>query len=819
MKATRYVLVAAGIVAVLVMIAWFLRDNLIQRISNPLLDDYGISVTDVSLDALATSDATIGYLELVHDKGTTIAIEDLTLPLGTASSETKTYTARKVTIITTTRTDGELFELAQLIKQFISLPDNLGDSEVAVAQFSLPPYPTVYDLRWDLTDGAQSLHGTVDSIAMSATITRTETTNHAVVFSLPGESALLPGHFVSANLQQTDQGVLIGGTSSIDLPTWEPLAKLFGIIPAEIEIASGATTLQFDVEIPHDATQSPTVAANLAPSLPLKITYTGSSDDIISIVVESASPVDLTATFPDIAWSLQQPQASLRVTYGEWQNIPLSVSHLSCQSGPACSLDTRVTIDAAEIPIGRIDRVEFVSTENVLFPDAGVRLDVRPGATLSVTGLATAETKVDRVEAQLVSTARLELVDAGWRFAANSLDTKIGSMSVSDDMSVTMPIFLENILINELDEKLALNSGVYTPSSLATLNEQSIALPGFTGDVSLQDSEVAVDLTTVGLYENGTVTAKHNLDTRTGRLTVSDAAVSFEAASLSNRVSPWPDDQDLIAGTVSQDLDANWTQKNSGLELHAKTSMAITDLAGYYADTAFTGLSTLFNVAYRSPTGFVAEPSTITVALIETGLPVENLSAEYTLDPNAMSVDVDNLQMMALGGVIRADPFSYRTERDRNTLTLRAESIDLSNLLSLNEFETIEVSGSISATLPVTIEGDTVTIEDGTMTGDPAGGVIRYKPNTVPDESDASPIALASRALSNFEFDTLTSDVNLTKEGDLDLKLQLTGRNPDLDEKRPVVLNLGVENNIPQMLKSLRAARAVEEILEKRLSE
>jgi hypothetical protein len=45
----------------------------------------------------------------------------------------------------------------------------------------------------------------------------------------------------------------------------------------------------------------------------------------------------------------------------------------------------------------------------------------------------------------------------------------------------------------------------------------------------------------------------------------------------------------------------------------------------------------------------------------------------------------------------------------------------------------------------------------------------------------------------------------------------LTGRNPDLDENRPVVLNLGVENNVPQMLKSLQAARAVEEILEKRL--
>ena len=334
----------------------------------------------------------------------------------------------------------------------------------------------------------------------------------------------------------------------------------------------------------------------------------------------------------------------------------------------------------------------------------------------------------------------------------------------------------------------------------------------------LHDSEVSIKLEPVGFYRNGTVSAKHNIDSRAGRLSINDTSVSFETKSLSNRITPWPADRDLIAGIATLGLDANWTQENSSLEFDAQTTISFTDLAGYYADTAFTGLSTQLKVAYHSPTGIVAKPSTIGVALIETGLLIENLSAAYTLDPNTMSVDVRNLQMSALGGVVQADPFSFHTDRDRNTLTLKAESIDLTELLSLNEFETIEVSGSIGATLPVTIEGETVTIEDGSLTGDQAGGVIRYLPAKEPDESDASPIGLASRALSNFEFDSLTSDVNLTKEGDLNLKLQLTGRNPDLDEKRPVVLNLGVENNIPQMLKSLRAARAVEAILEERLN-
>ena len=106
---------------------------------------------------------------------------------------------------------------------------------------------------------------------------------------------------------------------------------------------------------------------------------------------------------------------------------------------------------------------------------------------------------------------------------------------------------------------------------------------------------------------------------------------------------------------------------------------------------------------------------------------------------------------------------------------------------------------------------------DGTLTGEAPGGVIRYKPGIVPDDSGTSAIGIVTEALSNFEYETLTSTVGYGKDGDLVLQMQIAGRNPDMEGNRPVVLNLGVENNIPTMLKSLQAARAVEEVLEKQL--
>ena len=534
--------------------------------------------------------------------------------------------------------------------------------------------------------------------------------------------------------------------------------------------------------------------------------------------VETGSPVIVTATFPEITWSLQQAQSSLRVSYGEWQKIPLNVSGLACHHAPACSMNTRVTMTNAKLPVGKVSRVEFASAIDVLFPDEGVHVDAKPGATLKIAGWSTSERSVGRVDAQLASPAQLDLVDAGWRFAADALDAKIEAMSVADGITVTVPLFLEKVLVSELDTIIAAKSGVYAPSSQATWDAQNIGLPGFKGNASLQAANVAVDVKTVGLHRDGTIKARHNLDNGAGRLNVVGAAVSLGAQKLSRRVSPWGKDWDLIAGTIAVDLGANWQQKKSSFVVGADAAVAVAGVAGYYTDTAFTGLSTQLKVAYREPLGFTAEPSTISIALVDMGFPVENLSAAYTLDPNTLSADIQDLQMTAFGGNVGADPFSFRTAADSNTLTLHAESIDLTELLSLQDFEAIEVRGRIGASLPVTIEGDTVTIVGGVLTGQPPGGVIRYRPAKLPDKTDNSGIAIATRALSNFEFKTLTSDINLTRDGDLNLKLQLTGRNPDLDEKRPVVLNLGVEDNIPQLLRSLQAARAVEDILAKRLN-
>jgi hypothetical protein len=135
-------------------------------------------------------------------------------------------------------------------------------------------------------------------------------------------------------------------------------------------------------------------------------------------------------------------------------------------------------------------------------------------------------------------------------------------------------------------------------------------------------------------------------------------------------------------------------------------------------------------------------------------------------------------------------------------------------MVDLAEFDDVELTGSISGRIPVTIGDEAITVTDGRLESDAPGGVIRYR-SAGTGAVESSGINVVSRALGNFQYDSLTSDVSYTEAGDLKLKMRLSGINPDMDPLQPVILNLGIENNIPQLLRSLQATREIEDVLQR----
>ncbi len=821
MKVAKYLTIALVVVAILASIGWVLRNSIIQRISGPILSEYGIAVTDVSLDALATENATISYLELEHENGASVAIENLTLPIGRSTSGTTTFAAENVTIDLPSERDAEPLALVELIDQLLSLPDARPNTEVFVAELNIAAYPTMRDLRWTSMAAQQELTANLDAVYIAMQIVAKDDGASEARFSLKQTSVKAPEQSITINIRRSDGGFSVSGVSMLDLPTTgmiaTSIAASLGFAIAGVEFATGAALFELNAELPFDTSQPASVSAKLMPTAPFELAYSVKSGVINVVSVRSASPIKLEATYPETQWSISEEQVSLSMSYEDWNDITASIDDLNCTSGPSCFMNMNVSMDNADLTFATAKHLEIAVIQDVSFAEDGMQVLIRPGAELELTGMSVSGTELAGLNAVLTSAATLELGDSRWGFVAESLDANIDSLALDDDINFSAQVSLQNLSANDLDQSMSMNVAVDAASSELTWEERTIALPGFNGAISLQDDKIVAGLTTIGLHADAEIQAEHDRSSDTGEISINGGGLSFDRQKLSGRVSPWADDWDVAAGIVSADLQSNWRHTDSGWQLDGRSAVTMRDLVGTYSDTAFAGLSTSLEASYDTASGITVKPAQISIDLLEIGLPIENMTADYTLHPNSLSVDVQNLRMHAFGGLVKADPFSYGLESEKNNLFLRAESIELTELLTLKEFEAIELSGSIGAELPVIIEGGEISITDGKLTGDAPGGVIRYRPDMMPGDTDTSAIGLLTRALSNFEYETLTSTVGYSKDGDLALQMRLAGRNPDLEDNRPVVLNLGVENNIPQMLKSLQAARAVEEILERRL--
>lgn len=817
MKSIKFLAAALAIVAILATIAWLLRNTIIQRISNPLLAEYGLEIINVSLDAIAPRNASIAYLKLRHENGTIISIDRLTLPIGTRPGAIRSFRAERVTVDMPDAGDTAAPQFARSIDLLLQLPEALPNTELFVAELGVTAYPLLRGLQWASTGSRQTLRAGINGIAFSTEIVRADPGRFALMVSAGDDSSVTARQSMTAEIRRTDPIISIVGESSLDLRAWNSLAASFGLSAPGLENIYGAAELHFDLEIPYDTDRVATLDARLAPSMPFDISYADTTAALRSVNLKSAGVFQITATYPTIEWSIEQPQASLLVTYGQWQAIPIGISKLACRTGPTCSVSIEIALDNADLTIARSSRLQFSATQDIEFRDEDLRVLLRPKAELALRGVSGPDIEFSGLTARLESGATLTVSEAGWQFSADSIDGRIDSLSLDDDLAYTSPISLRKLIVGESEKPLTVKALADAPAGKLMWDKLVIDVPGFKGDFSLSGAELALAFSSVGLHREAKISARHSLDTGTGQLSIKDAAISFRSRALSHRVSPWQFDWDISAGTVSGDLQLNWKKPGPEWDLYAQSSIQIEKLAGIYGDIALTGLTSKLTMDYRGATGFAVAPGDIAIGLIDVGLPIENISADYRLHPNDLSVDIDKLRMAAFGGIVQADPFNYQLGRERNSLLLRADSIDLTELLTLKEFEAIELVGSVSAELPVIIEGTDVSIVDGRLTG-VAPGVIRYLPAIVPESTGVSSIGFVTRALSNFQYDTLSSNVDYGKTGDLKLQVRLAGRNPDLKDNRPIVLNLGVENNVPQMLRSLQAARAVEDVLEKRLA-
>lgn len=817
MKYLKYAAAVLLILVILTAVIHFYRESIAREFANSALGEYGITVTELSIQTLKTDYIQISHLVLEQDDGTRYQVDGLSFPISFTDTRAEKISIEKL-IVTPADTAALPAPLAHLLLTFLLLPDSVPDTEVRVSQLTLPDTPPIDNIVWRSTDQQQHLAFRIDQVDVAIDVDSLDdgdyqATVSVVVGGIPGALSL------TLNIHHGNTGFSMDGLSRISLSPWLPVLKSIGMLPTDIVSLAAELDGRVTIMLHDDEKRSVPASANFLLASGMSADYRIADDSSVRLQTNSSASIRLDIEYPSLEWTASVGQIDMLVGINASDDIPLRLSDLECRSGLQCTM--RVSLDTGpfELEAMTIGNARL-SASLAITGDETTRVNISPDFVLALTGIEAQGFSVNSISTTQFSGAQLTIDDGGWRGDIDHMDLVFDSLTDGESLFVSLAVTLNAMRLRDSGAAFDIDVSI-PPGSVALSWDGSDAVsPGVEGTISLRDNKAAASIV---LFDDvralsAHIDASHDLATGEGSLSVRDSLLLFDRKSLSDRFLKWPHAWDVVSGTLSTELELNWKTGDKDTEYSGTLTYHAKSLAGNYDDIAFAGLNTRLTASLDSTTGIAISPTSIEVALLDVGLPLERITADFAFNIREQSMQVQDLSMFVLGGQILADPFRFDMRAESNEIVLRPQSIQLQFMVDLVEFERIKLTGSISGVLPVTVSDETMTIANGRLESDPPGGVIRYLPGIDTEDAEVSDseLGLVSRALANFQFNSLTSDVEYKENGDLILQMRLVGINPDMDEKQPIILNLGVENNIPQLLRSLQAIRSIEEILERR---
>lgn len=205
------------------------------------------------------------------------------------------------------------------------------------------------------------------------------------------------------------------------------------------------------------------------------------------------------------------------------------------------------------------------------------------------------------------------------------------------------------------------------------------------------------------------------------------------------------------------------------------------------------------------------EPLAVRADVLETGVALQRPSLEVRMlpgpDPATNPWRVTSLRADLLGGSVSlAQPFVFDPGAEGNDFELVLSNWQLDRALALYQQEGLSGGGLFNGRLPVRIGSEGVAVSGGHIRSEPPGGVIHYDIGAAGRSvsTRVQELGMALRLLDNFVYDNLAADVSLSTDGQLNLGVNLSGRNPDEFEGRPVNFNINVEDNLYNLLQTLQ---------------
>ncbi|MFW5823716.1 MAG: intermembrane phospholipid transport protein YdbH family protein [Marinobacter sp.] len=294
-----------------------------------------------------------------------------------------------------------------------------------------------------------------------------------------------------------------------------------------------------------------------------------------------------------------------------------------------------------------------------------------------------------------------------------------------------------------------------------------------------------------------------------------------QANQLAKTLAAWPRSLTLASG--QGDLTGQlWWPPGGGPR--AEATLTLQDLSGLYERMAWQGLSgemaaSLDKGEVRLSTG------DLELEQLNPGLPIGpvSLSAGYRGvmdDPLAGRLALNGAEAGFAGGTFNVAGQGWQLDQAPWRVPVTLRDLELSALMELYPTEGLAGDGVLHGKLPLTIGPRGVRIERGQVSGAPPGGRLQLPADKLQAMAGNNEVmGLVTRAMEDFRYRHLESDVSYSEDGTLVLDLQLRGSSPKVDSERPIVLNINLQEDIPALLTSLQLSGRVNEAVTERVRE
>lgn len=175
-------------------------------------------------------------------------------------------------------------------------------------------------------------------------------------------------------------------------------------------------------------------------------------------------------------------------------------------------------------------------------------------------------------------------------------------------------------------------------------------------------------------------------------------------------------------------------------------------------------------------------------------------------------VTLSDFRAGVFDGTISLHRLEYDMTKKAGETTLQVHNIPLQKLLDLQGSKKIYATGNVKGSIPIKITGQLFEIKNGTLSSEQSGQIIYA---TTPEERAAANQGLRTtyEALSNFLYIQLFSTISMAPDGKSVISVQLNGKNPDFQSGRAIELNINVEQNLQDLMRTLSISSNIDQII------